>query len=89
MPGCSYFDWCEGASQTKPPLYLIIQNRSYRGEIRHKNVIYPSEHTAIIDASLWDTGQKMSAAGPVLIRLLIRTHDLKAKLLAQRRGQPG
>jgi site-specific DNA recombinase len=39
-------------------LYLIIQNRLYRGEISHKGAIYPGEHPAIIDPTLWDAVQK-------------------------------
>src|SRR5712691_8007623 len=35
-------------------LYLILQNRIYRGETVHKNEAYPGEHQAIIDSALWD-----------------------------------
>jgi DNA invertase Pin-like site-specific DNA recombinase len=38
-------------------LYLILQNRIYRGEIAHKGENYPGEHAAIIDPALWDTAQ--------------------------------
>src|SRR5215203_4664339 len=38
-------------------LYLILQNRIYRGEIVHKNKTYPGEHRAIIDPALWDAVQ--------------------------------
>ena len=34
-------------------LYLILQNRIYRGETVHKNETYPGEHQAIIDPALW------------------------------------
>src|SRR4029077_4473097 len=33
-------------------LYLILQNRIYRGEIVHKDQAYPGEHQAIIDPAL-------------------------------------
>jgi site-specific DNA recombinase len=38
-------------------LYLMLQNRIYRGEIVHKERSYPGEHTPIIDRELWDRVQ--------------------------------
>jgi site-specific DNA recombinase len=38
-------------------LYLMLQNRIYRGEIVHKERAYPGEHTPIIDQQLWDMVQ--------------------------------
>src|ERR1700687_4240683 len=38
-------------------LYLMLQNRIYRGEIVHKERSYPGEHTPIIDRELWDVVQ--------------------------------
>src|SRR5258708_30035355 len=38
-------------------LYLMLQNRLYRGEVVHKEAAYPGEHPAIIDAALWETVQ--------------------------------
>ena len=35
-------------------LYLILQNRIYRGEIVHKDQSYPGEHKGVIDPALWD-----------------------------------
>ena len=35
-------------------LYLMLQNRIYRGEIVHKDASFPGEHDAIIDQALWD-----------------------------------
>ncbi|MBV9375887.1 MAG: hypothetical protein JO320_12675, partial [Alphaproteobacteria bacterium] len=35
-------------------LYLILQNRLYRGELVHKGQSHPGEHMAIIDKPLWD-----------------------------------
>jgi DNA invertase Pin-like site-specific DNA recombinase len=34
-------------------LYLMLQNRIYRGEIVHKDKSYPGEHEAIVDEGLW------------------------------------
>jgi hypothetical protein len=38
-------------------LYLMLQNRLYRGEIVHKRQSHPGEHPAIIDPPLWDAVQ--------------------------------
>ena len=38
-------------------LYLMLQNRIYRGEIMHKDKSYPGEHEAIIDEALWSEAQ--------------------------------
>ena len=37
-------------------LYLMLQNRIYRGEIVHKGAAYPGEHAAIVDEDLWRAG---------------------------------
>ena len=38
-------------------LYLMLQNRLYRGEIVHKGQSHPGEHPAIIEPPLWDAVQ--------------------------------
>jgi DNA invertase Pin-like site-specific DNA recombinase len=38
-------------------LYLMLQNRIYRGEIVHKDKSYPGEHEAIVDKALWSEVQ--------------------------------
>jgi DNA invertase Pin-like site-specific DNA recombinase len=38
-------------------LYLILQNRLYRGQVAHKGNVYDGQHEAIIDAKLWDLVQ--------------------------------
>jgi hypothetical protein len=38
-------------------LYLMLQNRVYRGEIVHKEQSHPGEHTPIIDQPLWEAVQ--------------------------------
>ena len=38
-------------------LYLMLQNRIYRGEITHKGNSYPGEHPAIVKQDLWDQVQ--------------------------------
>jgi len=42
-------------------LYLMLQNRIYRGEIVHKKQSHPGEHTPIIDQPLWDAVQAQLA----------------------------
>jgi site-specific DNA recombinase len=43
-------------------LYLMLQNRIYRGEIVHKEQSYLGEHEPIIDQLLWDAVQMQLAA---------------------------
>jgi hypothetical protein len=42
-------------------LYLLLQNRTYRGVTVHKGSAYPGEHKAIIDRPLWDSVQGVLA----------------------------
>ena len=46
-------------------LYLMLQNRIYRGEITHKGNGYPGEHPEIIDKALWDQVQAILAENRV------------------------
>jgi site-specific DNA recombinase len=46
-------------------LYLMLQNRIYRGEITHKGNAYPGEHEAIIELPLWDVVQTALAKNRV------------------------
>jgi site-specific DNA recombinase len=46
-------------------LYLILQNRIYRGEIVHKDQAYPGEHYAIIAPAQWDAVQARLAENAV------------------------
>ena len=41
-------------------LYLVLQNRIYRGEITHKGNSYPGEHPTIVEQDLWDQVQAVS-----------------------------
>ena len=54
-----------GISGGKPfargALYLMLQNRIYRGEIVHNRQSYPGEHEPIIDQPLWDAVQAQLA----------------------------
>jgi site-specific DNA recombinase len=46
-----------GQKLARGALYLMLQNRIYRGEIAHKGNSYPGQHLAIIDQPLWDEVQ--------------------------------
>jgi len=50
-----------GHRLSRGALYLMLQNRIYRGEIVHKSNSYPGEHKAIVDEALWNTVQKKLA----------------------------
>lgn len=42
-----------GQKLSRGALYLMLQNRIYCGEIKHKGNAYPGQHEAIIDPDLW------------------------------------
>jgi site-specific DNA recombinase len=46
-----------GKPFSRGALYLILQNRTYLGEIAHKGQSHPGEHVPIIDQPLWDAVQ--------------------------------
>ncbi len=50
-----------GQKFSRGALYLILQNRIYRGEVTHRGKSYPGEHPAIIEQSLWDEVQAVLA----------------------------
>src|SRR5271166_6605336 len=53
-----------GHAFSRGPLYQMLQNRVYRGEIVHKGAAYPSEHPPIVDEDLWlRVQQKLEANG--------------------------
>ena len=54
-----------GHKLSRGALYLMLQNRIYRGEITHKGDAYPGEHKAIVDQALWDTVQAVLAENRV------------------------
>ncbi|KRB85348.1 hypothetical protein ASE00_00635 [Sphingomonas sp. Root710] len=41
------------------PLYHLLNNRMYLGEIRHRENYYPGEHEAIVSQELWDEVQRV------------------------------
>src|SRR6185503_609180 len=54
-----------GQKLSRGALYLMLQNRIYRGEITHKGDAYPGEHQAVIEQALWDKVQEMLAKNRV------------------------
>jgi len=46
-----------GVPIARGALYLMLQNRIYRGEIVHKDNAYPGQHEPIIDEELWNAAQ--------------------------------
>jgi site-specific DNA recombinase len=51
-----------GKPFSRGALYLMLRNRTYRGEIVHNEQSYPGEHPPIIDQPLWDA-VRMRLAG--------------------------
>ncbi|HEY3622102.1 MAG TPA: recombinase family protein, partial [Roseiarcus sp.] len=51
-----------GKRLSRGALYLMLQNRLYRGEVAHKDQIYPGQHEAVIDPELWQIVQDKLAA---------------------------
>ena len=54
-----------GHKLSRGALYLMLQNRIYRGEITHKGDAYPGEHQPIVDKALWDEVQAVLAENRV------------------------
>jgi site-specific DNA recombinase len=54
-----------GQSFSRGALYQLLQNRVYCGEIAHKGVAYPGEHSAIVGQDLWRQVQKKLEANGV------------------------
>jgi DNA invertase Pin-like site-specific DNA recombinase len=56
---------CGGQKLSRGAIYLMLQNRIYRGEITHKGDAYPGEHNAIVDEALWEKVQAILAENRV------------------------
>ena len=44
----------EGHAWNKHTVSRVLNNRTYIGEVTHKDTVYPGEHDAIISRKLWD-----------------------------------
>src|SRR5690348_5317523 len=66
-------------------LYLMLQNRLYRGEILHKGQSHPGEHPPIIDPPLWDAvqGQLGSNTAERNEAQIVLLNRLRVALLAE------
>jgi site-specific DNA recombinase len=64
-----------GKSFSRGALYLMLQNRTYLGEIVHKGQFHPGEHTPIIDQPLWDAVQEQLAGNTATRRCGRRTRQ--------------
>src|ERR1051326_7569772 len=51
-----------GKPLARGALYLMLQNRIYRGDIVHRDQHSPGEHEAIVDETLWQEVQAKLAA---------------------------
>src|SRR3546814_6931660 len=46
-------------------LYHLLTNRLYRGEVTHRDQVYPGEHQAIVPEALWDAVQTRLACNAI------------------------
>src|SRR5437773_1516099 len=77
-----------GKPFSRGAIYLILQNRIYRGEIVHKGQSHPGEHIPIIDQPLWDAvaARLASNSGERNAGIGTREHSLLTGMLFDRDG---
>jgi site-specific DNA recombinase len=51
-----------GSAFSRGALFHLLANRIYRGEIVHRDKVYPGLHEAIVDAGLFDSAQRLMAS---------------------------
>ena len=80
----------EGKLIDKSLIYKVLNNRTYLGELRHKEQWYQAEHPAIIDRDLWDKvhailatngrvrGNAARAKVPYLLKGIVSGNDGRA-----------
>jgi site-specific DNA recombinase len=64
-----------GKPFSRGALYLMLQNRTYLGEIVHKGQFHPGEHTPIVDRPLWDAVQAQLASNAAERNSGARSHQ--------------
>ena len=70
----------KGVPFGRGPLFHLLQNRVYGGEVAHKGNVYPGEQDAIVDAELWQAVQQRLAGNRAERRS--RTNAANPSLLA-------
>jgi DNA invertase Pin-like site-specific DNA recombinase len=78
-----------GQKLSRGALYLMLQNRIYRGEITHKGDSYLGEHRPIIDKVLWDQVQAILAENRLdrVTRVDAKQPSLLAGLIFDQSGE--
>src|SRR5438477_9495116 len=79
-----------GKPFSRGALYLMLQNRTYFGEIVHKGQSHPGEHAPIVDQPLWDAVHSQLADNTAERSSRTRTREpsLLAGLLFDPDGNP-
>src|SRR5438046_1072019 len=79
-----------GKPFSRGAFYLVLQNRTYLGEIVHKGQSHPGGHVAIVDQPLWDAVHSRLAHNTAERSSGTRTRhpSLLAGLLFDRDGNP-
>jgi DNA invertase Pin-like site-specific DNA recombinase len=78
-----------GIPWSRGPLFYLLSNRIYLGEIVHQGVAYPGEHQPIVSTELWDAVQQTMAGNRVARGKSSNTteHSLLAGLLFDGEGR--
>jgi site-specific DNA recombinase len=53
-----------GKPLNKGSLYKLLANRTYIGEVTHKNAVYPGQHRSIINRKLWEKVRSILQESP-------------------------
>ena len=79
-----------GQHFSRGALYLLLQNRIYRGDIVHQNTAYSGQHKAILDPELWQIVQDKLAANRHERSLAVGAEapSLLAGLIVDAEGNP-
>jgi site-specific DNA recombinase len=79
-----------GQQFSRGAIYLMLQNRIYRGEILNQGSAYPGQHEAIIDPELWQIVQDKLAANrhERLLAVGAAAPSLLAGLIVDADGNP-
>ena len=65
----------EGKPITTGLIYDILNNRTYLGELRHKDQWHKGEHPPLVERSLWDAVRAILAKNP-----RVRANDTRARI---------